>query len=95
MTEELSKDSFDDIPDLDYKLLYKTLDSHLTSPLIKFIFEVLGDSGNFYEKKLCINALCDLLKWGDIEAYLLIIYSDIIESIAYRIGEIRGDKSLN
>ena len=93
MAEEFSESCLDDIPELDYKLLYKTLDNYLTSPLVKFIFEILGNSNNFYEKKLCLNVLSDLVRWGDIEAYLIIIYSDVIENIVYRVSEIRGDKS--
>lgn len=82
------------LPEIDPKQLLQSLDPVITTPLNKSIVNILEGSGNFEIKAQAIVVFTLLLKSGDLESYLLIVYCEIFYSIGVKLSEVNGSRSL-
>ena len=57
--------------------------------------EILKIPDKIEDKEICLEIITDFIQWGDIEAYLVVSYSDIFKEIGHKISQVKGHLGLS
>lgn len=80
--------------DVDLRKLLKHGDAYITSPLFNELIEGIKTSENIFVKKNFLSLLSDFVKWADVEAFVHVLYSDLLDELVPRISEVNGSIGL-